>query len=222
MGELNTQTEKIVDKKIKTNKHLTYKGIKRMFDFLSSLVAIIVFSPLFLIIFIAIKCDSRGPVIFGHKRLGKHGEIIKVYKFRSMVQNAEEIMRNFTEEQKREFAENFKLENDPRITKVGNFLRKTSLDELPQLFNILIGNMSVVGPRPIVEKELEKYGMYSEKLLSVKPGLTGLWQASGRSDTTYEERVTLDMEYINKRSLWLDLKIIFMTVGAVIKGKGAM
>ena len=131
-------------------------------------------------------------------------------------------MRNFTQEQKREFEKNFKLENDPRITKAGNFLRKTSLDELPQLWNIIIGNMSVVGPRPIVEKEIEKYGEYADKLFSVKPGLTGYWQANGRSDTTYEERVQMDMFYIDNCSLLMDIKIILKTFISVIKKEGAI
>lgn len=211
----------VLEQNLEVEEKLVYNIIKRVFDFISSLIAIIVFLPVFLIIIAAIKLDSKGPVIFSHKRLGQGGKLIKVYKFRSMVQNADEVMKNFTKEQKEEFAKNFKLENDPRITKVGDFLRKTSLDELPQLFNILIGNMTVVGPRPIVEKELEKYGVYGDKFLSVKPGLTGLWQVSGRSDTTYEERVSLDMEYIDKRSFWFDLKIIFKTVIVVFRREGA-
>ncbi|WP_428978984.1 sugar transferase [Clostridium tanneri] len=198
-----------------------YYFSKRCFDFISSLCAIIVFLPLFIILVILVKLDSKGPAFFGHKRLGQDGKSIKVYKFRTMVTNAEELLKQLTPEQKKEFEENFKLENDPRITKLGNFLRKSSLDELPQLLNILIGNMSVVGPRPIVEKELEKYGIYGDKFLSAKPGLTGLWQASGRSDTTYEERVQMDMEYIDKRSFWFDIAIIFKTVGAVVRKEGA-
>lgn len=201
---------------------ITYRFVKRLFDFISALIGIIILSPIFIILIILIKVDSKGPAMFGHKRIGENGKIMKVYKFRSMVQNADEVFRNFTEEQKREFEINFKLENDPRITKVGDFLRKTSLDELPQLFNILIGNMSVVGPRPIVEKEVEKYGEFAEKLFSVKPGLTGYWQANGRSDTTYEERIGMDMYYIDNRSILLDIKIILKTFTSVIKGEGAM
>ncbi|TDT52011.1 Undecaprenyl-phosphate galactose phosphotransferase WbaP/exopolysaccharide biosynthesis polyprenyl glycosylphosphotransferase [Fonticella tunisiensis] len=204
------------------NKRIFYDICKRILDFISALAGIIILSPLFLIIMIVVKLDSPGPAIFGHKRLGKNGKIFKCYKFRSMYQNAEEMLKNLTPEQKKEFEENFKLKNDPRITKVGSFLRKTSLDELPQLFNILIGDMSVVGPRPIVEKELEKYGKYADKFLSVKPGLTGFWQANGRSETTYEERVQLDMYYIDNRSLWLDFKIICKTIIAVINKEGAM
>lgn len=199
-----------------------YLVSKRIFDLISSSIALIVLSPIFLIIMVAIKIGSKGPAIFSHKRVGKNGKIIKVYKFRSMVNNAEEVIKNFTPEQKAEFEKNFKLEDDPRITKIGKFLRKTSLDELPQLLNIIIGDMSVVGPRPVVEDELERYGIYAKKFLSVTPGLTGNWQANGRSITTYEERVQLDMEYIDNASFWFDIKIILKTVLSVIKGQGAM
>ena len=130
--------------------------------------------------------------------------------------------KNFTEEQKKEFEKNFKLDDDPRITKIGGFLRKTSLDELPQLLNIIKGDMSVVGPRPIVRAEVEKYGVCADKLFSVKPGLTGFWQANGRSDTTYEERVQMDMYYIDNRSFLLDIRIILKTVISVIRKEGAV
>jgi lipopolysaccharide/colanic/teichoic acid biosynthesis glycosyltransferase len=198
-----------------------YEKTKRCFDFISSLVAIIVFSPVFLAIAVLVKLDSEGPAFFGHKRLGKNGEFIKVYKFRTMKKNAEELLKQLTPEQKSEFAKNFKLENDPRVTKLGDFLRRSSIDELPQLFNILKGDMSVVGPRPIVKEELRLYGRYRDKFLSVKPGLTGNWQANGRSDTTYKERIQLDMDYIDNRSFWFDIMIILQTVVSVLKGRGA-
>ncbi|GFP74256.1 sugar transferase [Clostridium fungisolvens] len=201
---------------------ITYLFVKRIFDFISALIGIVLLSPFFLLLILWVKIDSKGPAIFGHTRIGTNGKNIKVYKFRSMVQNADEVFKNFTPEQKKEFEINFKLENDPRITKAGEFLRKTSLDELPQLFNILIGNMSVVGPRPIIQKEVEKYGQFADKLFSAKPGLTGYWQANGRSDTTYEERVAMDMYYIDNRSTLLDIKIILKTFSSVIKGEGAM
>lgn len=206
---------------VKEEKYM-YMFIKRIFDIISSLFGIVVLSPVFFILIIVVKMDSRGPAMFGHKRLGKKGKTIKVYKFRTMVVNADEVFQNFTEEQKKEFAINFKLENDPRITRIGDFLRRTSLDELPQLFNILLGNMSVVGPRPIVEKEVGKYGEFANKFFSVTPGLTGYWQANGRSDTTYEERVSMDMYYIDNRSLILDIKIIAKTFISVIKKEGAV
>lgn len=199
-----------------------YEFFKRIFDVVSSTLLLIILSPVFLILIILVKLDSKGPVFFGHKRIGYKGETISVYKFRSMVQNAEEVLRNFTPEQKAEFEKNFKLDDDPRITKIGAFLRKTSLDELPQLINIIKGNMSVVGPRPIVQKEVAKYGKYADKLFSVKPGLTGFWQANGRSDTTYDERVQMDMYYIDNRSTLLDIKILFKTVIAVIRKEGAI
>ncbi|EOU1715364.1 sugar transferase [Clostridium perfringens] len=193
-----------------------------MFDFISSLIGLIIFLPILIIIAVAIKLDSKGPIVFGHIRIGKNGQEIKVYKFRSMVQNAQEVFNNFTPEQKAEFNKNFKLENDPRITRVGSFLRKTSLDELPQLWNIIKGDMSVVGPRPIVKKEIIKYGDSFRKVFSVKPGLTGYWQANGRSDTTYDERVDMDLYYVNNRSLGLDFKILIQTFVSVIKKEGAM
>ncbi|WWU83992.1 sugar transferase [Clostridium baratii] len=208
--------------KIKDSDKKVYNFFKRAFDLISSSIALIVFSPIFLIVAIAIKLDSEGDIVFGHTRIGRDGKLIKVYKFRTMVKNAKEVFENFTEEQKQEYYTNFKLDNDPRITRVGNFLRKTSLDELPQLLNIIKGDMSVVGPRPIVEKEIEKYGVYAKKMFSVTPGLTGYWQANGRSDTSYDERVQMDMYYVDNRSFLMDMKIIFKTVISVIKKKGAI
>lgn len=199
-----------------------YLFVKRVTDILGALIGLILLSPIFLIVAIAIKFDSKGPIIFGHTRKGLGGKDIKVYKFRTMYENSKEIFDNFTEEQKQEFYKNFKLDNDPRITKIGNFLRRSSIDELPQLINILNGSMSIVGPRPIVEKEIALYGEYAPKLFSVVPGLTGYWQANGRSDTTYQERIKMDMYYIDNRSLGLDLKIIFKTFSSVIKGEGAI
>ena len=202
--------------------YIFYNIVKRTIDIIGSLLGIIALSPVFIIVAIAIKIDSKGKIIFGHVRMGKNGKKISVYKFRTMVSNAAEVFEKFTEEQKKEYYTNFKLDNDPRITKVGNFLRKTSLDELPQLFNILKGNMSIVGPRPIVEKEIHKYGVYSKKLFSVKPGLTGYWQANGRSNTSYDERVKMDMYYIDNRCFYIDIKIILKTVISVIKKDGAV
>ena len=199
-----------------------YLFIKRSIDIICSLAGIIVLSPIFLIVSILIKIeDPKGKVIFGHMRVGKDGRLFPCLKFRSMFANAEEMKKNFTEEQKREYAETFKLKNDPRITKVGKFIRKTSLDELPQLFNILKGDMTIVGPRPIVIDELEFYGECEDYYKAVKPGLTGLWQVSGRSDTSYDERVELDMEYVASRSIYKDIYIILMTVVKVLKREGS-
>ena len=199
-----------------------YLAIKRLIDIIGSLIGIILLSPIYIIIAILIKFDSPGKIVFGHTRKGKGGKDIKVYKFRTMYSNANEIFESFTSEQKEEYYKNFKLDNDPRVTKLGGFLRKTSLDELPQLFNILKGDMSIVGPRPIVEKEISKYGDKAEKLFSVVPGLAGYWQANGRSDTTYEERVEMDMYYIDNMSFYLDVKILFQTAISVLKGECAI
>ena len=199
-----------------------YLAIKRLIDIIGSLIGIILLSPIYIIIAILIKFDSPGKIVFGHTRKGKGGKDIKVYKFRTMYSNANEIFESFTSEQKEEYYKNFKLDNDPRVTKLGGFLRKTSLDELPQLFNILKGDMTIIGPRPIVEKEISKYGNKAEKLFSVVPGLAGYWQANGRSDTTYEERVEMDMYYIDNMSFYLDVKILFQTAISVLKGEGAI
>jgi lipopolysaccharide/colanic/teichoic acid biosynthesis glycosyltransferase len=220
MEKLQTQANVEVST-YKEESKLVYGFLKRCFDVVSSIFALILFSPLYLVFAVIVKVDSKGPVFFGHNRLGKDGKIIKVYKYRTMAIDAEEILKNMPEEMKKEFEKNFKFENDPRITKVGKLLRESSLDELPQLFNIIKGNMSVVGPRPIVEKEIEKYGEYGDKLLTIKPGLTGNWQANGRSDTTYEERVKLDIDYIDNRNLWYDMVIIIKTIGVVFKRVGA-
>lgn len=199
----------------------SYLIIKRLIDIIGACVGIVLLSPIYIILILLIKIDSKGPAFFPHKRLGLKGKLINVYKFRTMVTNAEEILENLPEEKKKAFEINFKFDDDPRITRVGKYLREMSLDELPQLVNILKGDMAIVGPRPIVIKELNKYGIYSDKLLAVKPGLTGYWQANGRSDTTYEERVAMDMYYIDNMSLWLDIKIIFKTALSVFKKEGA-
>lgn len=208
------------DVKTKISKKV-YIKIKRVIDVILASVALILLSPLFVIIAIAIKIDSKGPVFFAHKRIGKNGKIIKLYKFRSMVINAEELIKSFTPEQMREYKENYKLTNDPRITKVGKFLRKTSLDELPQLINIINGDLSIIGPRPVVADELEKYGVNKDKFLSVTPGLTGYWAANGRSNTTYEQRKEMELYYIDNLSLKMDIKVFFKTILSVVKKEGA-
>lgn len=199
-----------------------YDFVKRVFDIVWSLIGLIVLSPVFIILSILVKTTSEGPVFFAHKRVGKGGKTIKIYKFRSMVTNAEELIKQFTPEQKVEYEKNFKLENDPRITKVGNFMRKTSLDELPQLINILKGDISIVGPRPVMDVETKIYGNYRNMLLSVKPGLTGFWAANGRSHTTYTRRRAMEIYYVKNRSVLLDLKIIFKTFISVFKREGAV
>ena len=209
------------DVKTKISKKV-YIKVKRVIDVILASIALILLSPLFAIIAIAIKIDSKGPVFFAHKRIGKNGNIIKLYKFRSMVINAEELIKSFTPEQMREYKENYKLTNDPRITKVGKFLRKTSLDELPQLINIINGDLSIIGPRPVVADELEKYGTNKDKFLSVTPGLTGYWAANGRSNTTYEQRMEMELYYIYNLSLKMDIKVFFKTILSVVKKEGAI
>lgn len=218
--EVQQCNEKSIDKDVR-EKVIMYEVFKRVIDILGSLFSIILTLPVFIIIAVIIKIDSPGPIFFMHRRYGRHGKIIKILKFRSMYKDAESMKRKFTAKQREEFQKNFKLRNDPRVTKVGRILRKTSLDELPQMVNILIGNMSFVGPRPIVMEELEKYGDCGSKLLSVKPGLTGLWQVCGRSTTTYKQRVELDMKYIDSRTIIGDLLIISKTFEAVWRKIGA-
>lgn len=203
------------------SKKIYDKHMKRILDIIISLIGLILLLPVFLIIGIVIKLESKGPIFFIHKRIGKNGKKIGIYKFRTMVPNAEELIKKFTPEQIKEFKENFKLENDPRITKVGKFLRKTSLDELPQILNILKGDLSIIGPRPVIEEELEKYGKNKEKFLSVTPGLTGYWAANGRSCTSYEQRMLMELYYIDNLSWKMDLKIFFKTIISVLKREGA-
>jgi len=198
-----------------------YRFFKRLFDVIMSVLAIIVLSPVYLVIAILIKCDSRGPVFYKHHRLGKNGKPFGMYKFRSMVVDADKKLGELPDEMQEEYEENYKISDDPRVTKIGRFLRETSLDELPQFINVIRGEISLVGPRPIVERELEKYGDNKEKFLSVIPGITGNWQANGRSDVTYKERMELELYYVDHASFWLDIVILFKTVFAVLKRKGA-
>ena len=221
------------DKKVKDeNQPRKLKGnwfyflVKRLFDLFNSFLAIVLLSLVLIVVAIAVKCSSRGPAIFADKRVGKNGKIIKVLKFRSMYIDAESnIDKYLSPEQKEIWMRERKLDNDPRITKVGRFIRKTSLDELPQLFNIFVGTMSFVGTRPITERELK--GNFTEEeqkiLVSGKPGLTGYWQVYGRGEAEYEtgERQKLELEYFYRRGLFFDLKLLFLTIPAVLKHKGA-
>ncbi|MGN0292221.1 MAG: sugar transferase [Lachnospiraceae bacterium] len=203
-------------------KRRVYAAVKRTFDIVISAIGLIVLSPLFVLLSICVYLSDPGKIFYAHERLGQGGKPIRIWKFRSMYKNADEMFENFTKEQKEEYYREFKLKDDPRITPVGKFLRKSSLDELPQLVNILMGDLSLVGPRPIVKEELEKYGMQDKRFLSVKPGLTGYWQANGRNRISYENgRQEMELYYINHQSLWLDIKIIFKTFAAVLKKDGA-
>jgi Undecaprenyl-phosphate galactose phosphotransferase WbaP len=197
---------------------------KSILDFSLSLLAFVCFMPLFALLPLLIKLTSRGPVFYRAMRLGKGGRPIRVWKFRSMYADADERLASLLESDpalKAEFEANFKLANDPRVTPFGRFLRKTSLDEIPQLFNVFSGEMALIGPRPIVEREVPYYGKAYSVFSSVKPGITGLWQASGRSDTDYARRVALDSYYVLNWSPWLDIWILFRTVGAVLFMRGA-
>lgn len=198
--------------------------IKTIFDYVLTITGTIAISPILLFIAGWIYKDSPGPIIFKHKRIGKNGKEFNCYKFRSMCVDAkeklEELLKN-DPEAKAEWEKYFKLKSDPRITKSGAFLRKTSLDELPQIFNVLKGEMSLVGPRPVIREELPRYGEYRRDYLMVKPGITGMWQVSGRSDTGYKERVQLDSWYVRNWSVWLDLMLLWRTMKIVIKCKGA-
>lgn len=200
-----------------------YHVIKRLIDIVCSFIGLVVLSPVFLIIGFLVKREDGGNVFYGHLRVGQNGKKIRVYKFRSMKMKVTNLEKLLTKEQLEQYKREFKIDNDPRITKIGNFIRKTSIDELPQLLNILKGDISIVGPRPIVEKETEVYGDEIAKFLSVKPGLTGYWQAYARNNATYEsgERQKMEMYYVDNNSLWLDIKILFKTVESVLKKEGA-
>lgn len=203
---------------------ISYHIIKRLFDLLFSLIGIIVLSPLFIVISLVVFIGDPGNIFYGQERVGRGGKHFKVWKFRSMYRNAESMIDKLTPDQWKQYHTEFKIDNDPRITKVGNILRKTSLDELPQLFNILFSQMSFVGPRPLVEEEIEKYyGSEKETLLSAKPGLTGCWQAYGRNNVTYKsgERQKMEMYYVHNASILLDIKIMLRTVVSVFKHDGA-
>lgn len=219
---LHLQMTKIENSLAKIN---TYNHIKRMSDIVISGISLIILSPLFLFIYIMIKVDSGGKVIFSQMRIGKNGELFKLYKFRTMVPNADEKLKeilSINEEARNEYKINKKLKNDPRITKVGSILRKTSLDELPQLINVLKGEMSIIGPRPYLVREQEDMQECYNVIIQSKPGITGLWQVSGRNNTTFNDRLRIDLEYNTKKSLKEDLLILVKTIKVVFKRDGAM
>lgn len=202
------------------DKRYIYRLGKRVFDFTASLLALIPLSIVFIVIALLIKLDDHGPVFFTQTRVGRHGKEFKMYKFRSMRVDAEDLLEKLLAKNQVD-GPMFKMKDDPRISRVGKFLRKYSLDELPQLFNVLIGNMSLVGPRPPLPREVAKYTDYDKQRLYVTPGCTGLWQATERNNVGFAGMVKLDLEYIQNASWWLDLKIIFMTVKIIIVPNGA-
>ncbi len=200
--------------------------LKRIFDILFGSVSLFLLSPLFLVLMLIIKMKNFDyPVFFVHRRVGRGGQYFKCIKFRTMVPEAEKILEDWKISNPslyKEFLGGFKLEHDPRVVRgIGTILRKTSLDELPQLINVIMGDMSLVGPRPIVKKEIEKYSGYFDSLITVRPGITGIWQVSGRSDVSYEERVMMDIEYVNSNTFLKDIGIIIRTLYIVIKKTGA-
>ena len=206
---------------IQTNNSIFYIVSKRIIDIIGSLAGLIFLSPLFLIVAILIKLeDPKGKVFFSQERNGKYPATFKMYKFRSMVHNAEELLEKL-KDQNEQTGPVFKMKEDPRITRVGKFIRKTSIDELPQLFNVLMGDMSLVGPRPPIPREVEQYTTYQMQRLGVKPGLTCLWQVGGRNSVDFDGWVELDIEYIQKRSLWLDIKLIIKTVFVLFGDRNA-
>lgn len=189
---------------------LIYVFLKRIMDILGGLIGLIILSPILIIIGILIKLESKGPIIFAQKRIGLNGKEFKMYKLRSMVANAEEIKEKLKEKNEMS-GPMFKIKDDPRITKIGKFIRKTSLDEVPQLINVLKGDMSLVGPRPSLPNEVKEFEPWMLKRLEVKPGLTCYWQVMGRNNIDFENWMKLDIKYVNERSFWLDIKLIFRT-----------
>ena len=221
VGEL-VQKEKI-HKKL----NIVRNFVKRFVDILVGLIGVVVLVPLTLIIYITRKIlkEDDGPIFYEQLRIGKDGKLFKLYKYRTMVIGADERLKNYlkeNEEAKKEYEKYKKLKNDPRITRLGNFLRRTSIDEMPQFINVLKGDMSLIGPRPYLLREKEDMAMYYEHIIKCKPGITGLWQVSGRNETTFEERLKIDMKYLHNSCLKNDVKIVAQTVKQVIKHKGAI
>ena len=195
---------------------------KRLFDITFSLAVLIVFAPVYLLLIVLIALSSRGPVFYVQERVGRNYRSFGCIKFRTMVRNADEVLTEMMETSpglRQEFQSNFKLRRDPRVTRIGRFLRITSLDEFPQFLNVLKGDMSVVGPRPVVTEELERYGKYADRAFSIRPGITGLWQVSGRNDIPYPRRVQIDIYYVSCRSFLMDLWIVARTIGVILYPK---
>ena len=209
------------DERIQPKEGPIYLFFKRAMDIIGSLCGIILLSPLLIIVALAIKIeDPKGSIFFSQQRCGKDNKLFPMYKFRSMVSNAEELLEELMEHNEMD-GPVFKIKDDPRITRVGKFIRKTSIDELPQLFNIFMGHMSIVGPRPAIPHEVAEYSDYHKQRLLVKPGLTCIWQVSGRNSIGFDEWMEMDLEYIEKRDLWMDIKLIFKTVGVLFGDENA-
>lgn len=217
-GDYNIGESNIV--RYRSNVRYVYLAIKRLVDVFGSLIGIILLSPIYIIVAILIKLDSKGPICFSQKRVGLHGKIFNMYKFRSMVVNAEEIKEQLAYQNEMS-GPMFKMKNDPRVTRVGRFIRKTSIDELPQLINVLKGDMSLVGPRPSLPKEVEQFEPWMKYRLLVNPGLTCYWQVSGRNNIDFRDWMKLDIKYVRERNLWIDLKLIFKTLFVLVGDKHA-
>ncbi|MDU1568854.1 MAG: sugar transferase [Clostridium sp.] len=218
MERLQIEEQEIIQ--IERKESTLYKVSKRALDVIASFLGLVILSPILLIVAILIKLESKGPAIFSQSRIGLNGKEFKMYKFRSMVQNAEELKEKLAKQNEMS-GPMFKMKNDPRVTKVGKFIRKTSIDELPQLLNILKGDMTLVGPRPSLPREVEKFESWMLKRLEVKPGLTCYWQVSGRNNIDFYEWMKLDLKYVNDMSFWLDIKLIFKTVAVLFGDKNA-
>ena len=206
---------------VRPQKKPVYEFVKRAADIVFSMIFLVLLSPVFAAAAIAIKREDGGPAIYKQKRMTKDGRIFTMYKFRSMYLHAEEYLEELQKFNQIKDGPAFKMDNNPRITKVGSFIRRTSIDELPQLFNILKGEMTFVGPRPPLVSEVEKYNSYQRQRLGVKQGLTCFWQCSGRNNIGFEEWVALDLKYIKTRGIWTDIKILLKTVSAVLRMDGA-
>lgn len=216
-----SENKLLMKKKELVNDGVVYLVIKRLMDIVGASLGLILASPIMLIVAILIKLeDPKGPIFFSQIRNGAYPTTFKMYKFRSMYIDAEERLQELMHLNEQS-GPAFKIKDDPRITKVGKFIRKTSLDELPQLFNVLKGDMSLVGPRPAIPREVEQYTTYQKQRLFVKPGLTCIWQVSGRNNIEFDQWVELDIEYIKKRSLWLDIKLILLTIPALLGDENA-
>ena len=212
----------------RSTKYIKYLNLflKRIMDIIGSLVGITILIPLTVIVKIVnVLNKDFGPIFYSHERIGKNGKHFKMYKFRSMCLDSQEKLEKLlaeNEEARKEWEESMKLKNDPRITPIGKILRKTSLDEFPQFINVLKGEMSLVGPRAVIDGEIEKFGEYKNAVLSVKPGITGYWASHGRSDTSYDERVKMEFYYVRNNSVIMDIGIIFKTINSVLRKKGAI
>ena len=217
MEVLKIEFENIKENKAKLS---FYEICKRAIDIIGAISGLLLLSPVIVIVACAIKFTSKGPIFFSQKRVGKNGELFDMYKFRSMVVNAEELKEKLANQNEMS-GPMFKMKDDPRVTKVGKFIRRTSLDELPQLWNVLKGDMSLVGPRPSLPKEVKQFEKWMFKRLTVKPGLTCYWQVSGRNNIDFEDWMKLDISYVEDRNLWIDIKLIFKTIFVLFGDKNA-